>query len=183
MDRVTLIGRDRTILEVTDGHPPPASSTPDDPLEQGESLARGAAVLRIGRRPVLIEPPLVLLELVPGEISGMMAGDEERPVLGPDPPGPALDPRLLAGQAQQAGLGAAIDVGARILGVVQDLQDTAVAQRSPDQLTVAGTTPEPGGALELMARAEADCSNDSKISRMACWTCSSGSKTIRPSGS
>src|SRR5262249_35292957 len=80
----------------------------------------------------------------------MMAGDEERPVLGPDPGGAALDPRLLTGEAQKAGLGAAVDVGVRVLGVVQDLQDTAVAQRTADQLTVASTTPEPGRTLEMM---------------------------------
>ena len=80
----------------------------------------------------------------------MMPGDEERPVLGPDPARSALDPRLLTGQAQEARLGAAIDVDARVLGVVQDVQDTGMAQRSPNQLTVAGTTPESGGALEMM---------------------------------
>ena len=80
----------------------------------------------------------------------MVPGDEERPVLGPDPACSALDPRLLTGQDQATGLGAAIDVGARVLGVVQDVQDTAMAQRSPDQLTVAATSPEPGGALEVM---------------------------------
>ena len=80
----------------------------------------------------------------------MMPGDEERPVLGPDPACSALDPRLLAGQAPKAGLGAAIDIGARVLGVVQDVQDPSMAQRSPDQLTVSAATPEPCGALEVM---------------------------------
>ena len=80
----------------------------------------------------------------------MMPGDQERPVLGPDLACSALDPRLLTRQAQKTSLGAAIDIGARVLGVVQDIQDTAMAQRSPNHLAVATAAPEPGGALEVM---------------------------------
>ena len=54
------------------------------------------------------------------------------------------------GKHSKASLGAAIDIGARVLGVVQDVQDTAMAQRSPNDLTVAAATPEPRGALEVM---------------------------------
>jgi hypothetical protein len=80
----------------------------------------------------------------------MVPGDEERPVLGPDSARSAFDPRLFTRQALKTSLGAAIDIDARVLGVVQNVQDTAVAERTPNQLTVASTTPEPGGALELM---------------------------------
>ena len=79
----------------------------------------------------------------------MMPGDEERPVFGPHPTCSALDPRLLTGQALKTRLGAAIDIDARVLGVVQDVQDTGMAQRSPNQLTMASTAPETGGALEV----------------------------------
>ena len=114
------------------------------------AFSRSPPVILIRRRSVFIKPPLVPLEPLPGDVAGMMPGDEERPVLGPDPACSALDPRLLTRQALKTSLGAAIDIDARVLGVVQDVQDTAMAQRSPNQLTVESTTPEPGGALEVM---------------------------------
>src|SRR4051812_7479086 len=80
----------------------------------------------------------------------MMPGDQERPVLGPDRACSALDPRLLTGQAHKTRLGTSIDIGAGVLRVVQDSQDTAMAQWSPNDLTVSPATPEPGGALEVM---------------------------------
>src|SRR5262249_19627509 len=129
-----------------------ASSTTDDPLEQGVAFSRSCPVIFIRRRSVFIKSPLVPLELVPRDVPGMMPGDEERPVLGPDPACSALDPRLLIRQAHQTSLGAAIDIDARVLGVVQDVQNTAMAQRTPNQLTVASPPPEPGGALEVMVR-------------------------------
>src|SRR5512138_2322103 len=150
MDGVALIGRDCASLEIADGHPPPAPPAPDDPLEQGDALAEGTATVLVAQRPVLIETLPVPPELLPGDVPGVVPGDEERPVLGADLPSPSLDPRVLAGQAQAAGLGAAVDVGARVPGVVQDGQDPAVTQGAPGQFAVADPAPEPGGAAEVM---------------------------------
>src|ERR1035438_2216518 len=150
MDRVTLVRWYRTVFEITDGHPPPASSATDDPLEQGEAFAQSSAAILIWRRPVIIKPLLVLLEPVPGDVTGMMPGDEEGPVLGPGLACSAFDPRLLARQTQMTSLGTAIDIGAGVLGVVQDVQNTAMAQRHQNHLIVVATPPEPGGALEVM---------------------------------
>jgi hypothetical protein len=80
----------------------------------------------------------------------MVLTAEQRPVLGPDPAGPPRDPRGFAGPALAAGFGVAVGSGVGVLGVVPDGQDSARAPGLPGQLTVAGPTPEPGGAREGM---------------------------------
>src|ERR1700722_8123978 len=105
----------------------PASPTPRQPLKQGGAFARGTAALLGSRRSILVQLPLVLQVPLPGDIPGMMPGDEERPVFGTDSPCPSFDPGLLTRQVLAAGLGAAIDVGARMRGIVQDGQDPTMA--------------------------------------------------------
>ena len=134
-------------------------------------------MILIGECPVVVKPLLVPLELVPGDVTGMMPGDEERPVLGTDSASSAIF-RLFARQAHQASLGAAIDIGVLAdLGVMQDVQDAAIAQRSPNDLTVPATTPEPRGALEVMVGEVFDDGQGRRrlveqveLSRTACWT-------------
>ena len=53
-------------------------------------------------------------------------------------PRAALDPRCFVGQRPCAGLGAAVDVGARVARVVQDIQDAAMPQRLPEEFAVTG---------------------------------------------
>jgi hypothetical protein len=111
---------------------------------------KARATVLVAHRPVLIESLPVPPELLPGDGPGVVPRDEERPVFGADLSGPPLDPRVLAGQAQTASLGPAVDKGARVPGVMQDGQGPAVAQGAPGPLTVAGPAPEPGGAAEVM---------------------------------
>ncbi len=80
----------------------------------------------------------------------MMPRDEERPVFGLDLACSSLDPRFFTRQAQKASLGAAIHIGARVFGIVQDAEDASMAQRSPNHLAMSAATPEPRGALEVM---------------------------------
>src|SRR5690242_1646538 len=128
----------------------PAAPAPREPLEQGGTLAWGTAAVLSSHGSILIQLPLVLQVPLPGEISGMVPGDEEWPVFGPDPPCPPFDPGLLTGQALAAGLGAAIDVGARVGGIVQDGQDPIMAEGFPDQVALSSTTPKPGGTTEVV---------------------------------
>src|SRR5262249_19101181 len=72
------------------------------------------------------------------------------PVFGTDPPCPPFDPGLLTRQALAAGLGAAIDVGARVRGIVQDGQDPIMGERFPDQVAMSSPTPKPSGTTEVV---------------------------------
>ena len=71
-------------------------------------------------------------------------------MLGPDLASSALDLRFFTGQAKNASLGAAVHIGARVLGIVQDAEDTGVAQRSPNHLAMSAATPKPRGTLKVM---------------------------------
>ena len=57
-------------------------------------------------------------------------------------PGSTFDARRLVRQCSCACLRAAVDIGACVARVVQDIQDAAVAQWLPDQLASAGFAPE-----------------------------------------
>ena len=101
-------------------------------------------------RAVVVEALLVAEELLPGDVAGMGVVTHDRPVGRGHAAGPALDPRRLVGQRPRAGLGAAVDVGAGVAGVVQDVQDAAVPQRLPEQFAVAGLAPEAIGEEQVV---------------------------------
>src|SRR3954467_10826262 len=65
---------------------------------------------------IVEEPSLIPLELLPGDVGGMVVVDDERPILGDDAARPPLDPGLLAGQDDVAGLGPSIDIRAGVCG-------------------------------------------------------------------
>src|SRR5262249_48809931 len=128
----------------------PAAPTPHEPLEPSGTFAWGAAAVLRSRGSILIHPSLFLPVPLQGELAGMLRGEEECPAFGPDPLCPPFDPGLFPRQALAAGLGAAIDVGARVRGIVQDGPDPTMAEGFPDQVTVSSTTPKPSGATEVV---------------------------------
>src|SRR5947209_8505759 len=114
----------------------------------------------------------------------MVVMEDVRPVLGGDLPRPSFDTWLFAGQGDRAGLGPPIDVGARVLRIVEDGQDAPMVQGSPGQLAAAGPPIVPGRDAEMVLGEVLDhpsaAPTRSKVSntrRIACRTCSSGSKT------
>ena len=62
----------------------------------------------------------------------MVVVQDERPVLDGDAARPPLDPWLLTGQEDVAGLGPSVDVGARVRRIMQDGQDAPVVQGAPE---------------------------------------------------
>jgi hypothetical protein len=66
---------------------------------------------------ILEESPLISLELLPGEVAGVVIVEHERPILGDDATRPPLDPGLLAGQDDVASPGPSIDIGARVIRI------------------------------------------------------------------
>src|SRR4051794_19925950 len=94
---------------------------------------------------IVKEPLLIPPELLPGDVGGMVIVEDERPILDDDAPRPPFDPGLLAGQDDVAGLGPPIDIGTRVLRIVEDGQGTPEVQWSPGQLAVAAASVMAGG--------------------------------------
>src|SRR5262249_48194983 len=140
---ITFIQGDLAVTHVTDRHAPPAPAAEYQPLEQRRTFANRPAMLLVRRCAVLDESELVPLELLPGDVTGMMVVEDTRPVLHGDLARPPFDPGLLMGQGDRARLGSSIDVGARVRRMMQDGQDAAMAQGAPQELTVASA---PGAA-------------------------------------
>src|SRR4051794_17080623 len=97
---------------------------------------------------IVKEPLLIPPELLPGDVGGMVIVEDERPILDDDAPRPPFDPGLLAGQDDVAGLGPPIDIGTRVLRIVEDGQGTPEVQWSPGQLAVAAASVMAGGEAE-----------------------------------
>src|SRR4029077_11826383 len=151
VELVTFIQGDLAATHVTDGHATPAPAAEDQPLEQGRTRADRPAMLGVRRGAIREESVLVLLELLPGDGTGMMVVQNTRPVLRGDPTRPPFDPRLLMGQGDRARLGSSIDVGARVRRIMQEGQDAPVVQGAPQELTVATAPVEPGGEAQVIA--------------------------------
>jgi hypothetical protein len=69
---------------------------------------------------------LIALELLPGDVAGMVIMNHEWPILDNDATRPSFDSGLLAGQDHVTGLGPSIDIGAGVRRIVEDGQNTPV---------------------------------------------------------
>src|SRR5262249_8536765 len=92
-------------------------------------------------RAIVVEALLVAEELFPIEIAGVRIMMHDRPVGEGHTPGPPLDSRCLMRQCPRACLGPAVDIGAGITGVGQNVQNTAVPQGLPQQFAVPSFAP------------------------------------------
>ena len=101
---------------------------------------RPSSIIAVDRA-VVVEALLVAQELFPTEIARVRIVMDDRPVGEGHAPGPTLDARCLVGQRPRAGLGPSVDIDAGIAGVVQNVQDTAVPERLPEQFAVASFAP------------------------------------------
>ncbi len=125
-----VVGDERAVAAgvVADGHPLAAFPADHQALEQGGAFPgrSGLAVTAVGGG-VGGQLPLVGLVLFPADVAVMRPGEQGGPLLA------RLGDRggFPAGTAVSA---AAIEVGARVAGVVQHEQDLVVAQRLPVQL-------------------------------------------------
>ena len=99
MELITLIQWDLAVIDVTD-RSSAARIGRTGRCPGAAPRLRGAPRERPGARAraVVDKSLLVPLELLPGDVTGMVVVHDERPVLGADPARPAFDPRLLAGQ-------------------------------------------------------------------------------------
>src|SRR3954466_629603 len=137
-------------MHVADRHPPPAPPAQDEALQQGRPFPGRPASLLMIECAIVEEASLVPLELLPGDVGGMVVVDDERPILGDDAARPPLDPGLPAGQHDVAGPGPPIDIRARVRRIVEDGQDPPVVQGDPGELTVTAPPVMTGGEAELI---------------------------------
>ena len=138
----TGIERGRPILQGADPHPPSTLAAQDNALEEGSALADGAPVLLRAEGTVVRQAGLVPQEVLPGERGGVDVVEENRPVLGGDPVGAALDPWGFARPQAGPGGSPAVDIGARIRGVVEESKDPGVASWLPDDLPMVRLPPQ-----------------------------------------
>ena len=150
MKLIAFVQGNLAVVHVADRHAPPTPPAQDEALQQRRPFSERPASLLMVDRAIVEEPPLIPLELLPGDVAGMVVVEDERPILGDDATRPPLDPGLLAGQDDVAGLGPSIDIGARVSRIVEDGQDTPVVQGPPGQLAVAAPAVMAGGEAELI---------------------------------
>ena len=150
MKLIAFVQGNLAVVHVTDRHAPPTPSAQDEALQQRRPSSERPASLLMIECAIVKEPLLIPLELLPGDVAGMVVVEDERPILDDDATRPPFDPGLLAGQDDVAGLGPSIDIGARVSRIVEDGQDTPVVQGSPGQLAVAAPPVMAGGDAELM---------------------------------
>src|SRR5262249_19273567 len=140
----------RAVARVAHTHPPPTPATQDEPLQQRGARADGPAPVVCPRRAVVVEALLVAEELLPGEAARVGVVPHNRPGRQATPSSAPLDAWRLVRQGAGARLRAAVNEDTRVTRVVQDVQDTAVPQRLPEQLPVAGLAPEALGEEQAM---------------------------------
>ena len=150
MKLIAFVQGNLAVVHVTDRHPPPTPPAQDEALQQRRPFADRPALLLMIACAIVKEPLLVPLELLPGDVAGMVVVEDERPLLGDDAARPSFDPGLLAGQDDVAGLGPSIDIGACVRRIVEDGQDSPVVQGSPGQLAVAAPPVMAGREAEMV---------------------------------
>jgi hypothetical protein len=99
---------------------------------------------------VVVEPLLITQELLPGNVPRVSVRQNNGPVFALDLAGATLNARGFTGQRLGAGLGSTVDIDTRVRRVVEDVPNPALAQRFPNQLTVAYAPPRASGKEELM---------------------------------
>src|SRR5262249_6586395 len=141
VDLIALVAGGGAVARIAHGHPPAALATQYETLQEGVALADRTPAVIPADGAVVVEALLVAEELLPTDIAGVSVMPHDGPVGESHAPGPAFDPRCLLGQRPRAGLGAAVDIGARVAGIVQDIQNATVPERLPEQFPVVGFTP------------------------------------------
>src|SRR5262249_25143653 len=132
---LTDVGRGQPGLPgmVADRHPLPAAAADDQALQEGGSFPGRTlppvSAVGLGALP---QPWLAALMWLPGDVAPMRAGQQGLPLFRWQAAATVM--AILA----LAGAGTAVEEGAGITGVVQDLQGPRLDQRSPDQLASAG---------------------------------------------
>src|SRR5437588_701508 len=143
MELVAFIHQHRAIALIANAHASATGAAQDDPLQERRSLPHGSSVLFCSPGPVVIELPLVVQKLVPGDVAGMGIQQDDGPVLLLDPTRSPFDPWLFSRQESASELGPPIDAGSRIQAAVQDVQPPPMPPTTPDQFIVSTAAPPP----------------------------------------
>ena len=117
---------------VSQAHPTGAPTTADNPLQQCVAFTRRAGPARIVATDIVRKLPSVRHELVPVEISRVGILETDRPILRRD--GHRPDPVAAGLPPQRVRASPAIDVGASIGRVLQDVDHAGAIRRSPDNV-------------------------------------------------
>src|SRR5258708_34483732 len=115
MKLIAFVQGNLAVVHVADRHPPPTPPAQDEALQQCRPFSNRPSSVLMSECAIINEALLVPLELLPGDVGGMVVMEDERPILDDDATRPPFDPGLLAGQDDVAGLGHSIDIGARVL--------------------------------------------------------------------
>src|SRR6266700_1652972 len=150
MELVAFIHQHRAIALIANAHASATGATQDDPLQERRPLPHGSSVLFCTPGPVVIQLPLVVQKLFPGNVAWMGIQQDNRPVFLREATRSPFDPWLFSRQEAASELGPSIDICPRIQGAVQDFQHSLMAETTPDQFIGPLASPPPRRKTQVL---------------------------------
>src|SRR6266704_348847 len=150
MELVAFIHQHRAIALIANAHASATGATQDDPLQERRPLPHGSSVLFCPPGPVVIQLPLVVQKLFPGNVARMGIQQDNRPVFLREATRSPFDPWLFSRQESASELGPSIDIGPSIQGAVQDVQHPLMAEATPDQFIGSLAAPPPRRETQVL---------------------------------
>src|SRR6266699_1930235 len=150
MELMTFIHQHRAIALIANAHASATGAAQDDPLQERRSLAYRSSVLFCSPGPVVIELPLVVQKLLPGDVAGMGIQQDNGPIFLRETTRSHFDPWLFSEQEAASEIGPPIDIGPGIQGTVQDVQHSLMAETTPDQFIGPLASPPPRRKTQVL---------------------------------
>src|SRR6266849_1049844 len=156
MDLVTFVHQQRAIALIANRHAPATRAAQDNALQERWTFTNRSSMLLSTPGAVIVELPLVAQKLFPGDVARMGVQQHDGPVFLFDPAGSPFDARLFTRKGTPPELGAPVDVGSRIQGAMQDVQDPLMGQTTPDQFIGLLASPPAGRETQVLLGKVAD---------------------------
>jgi len=133
MELVTFVHQQRAIALVANAHTSATGATQDNALQKRRPLSNRSSVLLSTPGAVVIELPLIVLKVFPGDVRWMRIPQHNWPVFLFDLTSSSFDAGLFARKGMSSGFGPPVDIGPRVQRAVQDVQHSLMRETTPDE--------------------------------------------------